>query len=108
MRGRVDLVVSNPPYVSAGEWPGLDEAVRREPRRALVAADGTDGTPGFAAVEAVLRGAPRWLGERGVVVVEHAEHQAAPARRLARRLGFVDVRTAPDLAGRERAVVCRR
>ncbi|MFZ0251643.1 MAG: HemK family protein methyltransferase, partial [Acidimicrobiales bacterium] len=31
LRGRIDLVVSNPPYVSAEEWAGLDPEVRAEP-----------------------------------------------------------------------------
>ena len=54
LRGRVDLVVANPPYVSEDEWAGLDPEVRREPRSALVAGPGRDGTPGLAEVEAVL------------------------------------------------------
>lgn len=106
--GRVDLVVSNPPYVSAAEWPELDEGVRREPEHALVADDGTEGTPGFGAVETVLRGAHPWLAPGGAVVVELAEHQAAAARRLAEAVGYRDVRVVVDLSGRERAVVGRR
>ncbi len=107
LRGQVDLVVSNPPYVAEGEWPDLETQVRREPRQALVAADGSDGTPGLADVEAVLRGAVAWLGRPGAVVVELAPHQAAVAAALARAVGFTEVRIEPDLAGRDRAVVGR-
>ncbi len=107
LRGRIDLVVSNPPYVAAGEWPDLPAEVRREPRRALVAGDGSDGTPGLADVEAVLRGAATWLARPGAVVVELAPHQAAAAVELARSAGFTDVDIARDLAGRDRAVVGR-
>ncbi|HUA93936.1 MAG TPA: peptide chain release factor N(5)-glutamine methyltransferase [Acidimicrobiales bacterium] len=105
--GRVDLVVSNPPYVSEREWPTLDEEVRREPRQALVAGDGSDGTPGLADVEAVLSGAARWLVPGGAVVVELAPHQALAGAALARRAGLVGVGLARDLAGRERAVTAR-
>ncbi|HEX3946774.1 MAG TPA: peptide chain release factor N(5)-glutamine methyltransferase [Acidimicrobiales bacterium] len=107
LRGRVDLVVSNPPYVAEAEWPELDPEVRREPRVALVAAAGTDGTPGLADVEAVLRGAAGWLARPGAVVVELAPHQAPAAVTLARTLGFTEVRVERDLAGRDRAVVGR-
>ena len=107
LRGRVDLVVANPPYVSAEEWTDLDPVVRHEPRHALVAPAGSDGTPGLGCVEAVLVGAPRWLVPGGTVVVELAPHQAVPATSLARRLGFRRVEVAIDLAGRERAVVAR-
>ncbi len=108
LRGRVDLVISNPPYVSAEEWPALDPEVRREPKVALVAGPGTDGTPGLAAIEEVLLGAPAWLGPAGAVVVEVAPQQAGSAAAMARRAGFADVRVARDLAGRERTVVARR
>lgn len=108
LRGRVDLVVSNPPYVSDKEWPTLDEEVRREPRQALVAGDGSDGTPGLADVEAVLSGAPGWLVPNGAVVVELAPHQVRAAAALAWRAGLADVGLARDLAGRDRAVTARR
>lgn len=107
LRRRVDLVVSNPPYVSEDEWPGLDAEVRCEPFGALVAGPGSDGTPGLAAVEAVLAGAPAWLAPGGWVVVELAPHQAPPAAAAARRAGLEDVGVARDLAGRQRAVTAR-
>ncbi len=107
-RGRVHLVVSNPPYVSADEWPSLDPEVRREPYGALVASAGSDGTPGFAGVETVLGSALEWLAPGGAAVVEMAPHHAASARELARRVGYRHVRVEPDLAGRPRVVVARR
>ena len=106
-RGRIDLVVSNPPYVSEDEWTVLSPEVRREPRRALVAGSGRDGTPGLAGVEAVLAQARDWLRRPGVVVVELAPHQADAASELARQLGYAGVRVEPDLAGRRRALVAR-
>lgn len=106
--GRIDVVVSNPPYVSEAEWGALDPGVRKEPRRALVAAAGTDGTPGMREVEAVLNGARSWLAPGGAAVVELAPTQAEPAAVLAKELGYHDVRVVPDLAGRQRAVVGRR
>jgi release factor glutamine methyltransferase len=106
-RGRVDLVVSNPPYVSEDEWFGLPPEVHHEPRCALVAAAGSDGTPGLAGVEAVLAQARAWLRRPGVVVVELAPHQADAAAALARQLGYGDVRVELDLAGRRRALVAR-
>jgi release factor glutamine methyltransferase len=106
-RGRVDLVVSNPPYVSADEWSGLDTGVKAEPRQALVAPPGRDGTAGLADVEAVLEQSRRWLGRPGAVVVELAPHQSGAARERARQLGYDEVRAEPDLAGLDRALVAR-
>lgn len=107
LRGRVDLLVSNPPYVSEAEWPALDPEVRCEPYAALVAGPGSDGTLGLAAVEAVLRGAAAWLGPAGAVVVEIAPHQAPAAVAVAGDAGFSQVRVERDLAGRDRTVVAR-
>jgi release factor glutamine methyltransferase len=107
-RGRVVLLVSNPPYVSEAEWATLEPEVRREPYLALVAGDGKDGTPGFAAVEAVLSDARGWLAPGAAVVVEMAPHHAGPARELAAAAGYSHVRVEQDLAGRPRALVARR
>jgi release factor glutamine methyltransferase len=104
--GSIDLVVSNPPYVSAAEFPDLDPVVRDwEPPGALVAGPGSDGSGGLADVETIIAGAPRWLSGDGALVVELAPHQADPATAMARRRGFVDVRVEPDLAGRPRVLV---
>jgi release factor glutamine methyltransferase len=108
LRGHVDLVVSNPPYVTEDEWAGLDPEVRAEPREALVAGPGRSGAPGLADVEAVLEEALAWLARPGVVVVELAHSQAGAAQERARQLGYDEVRVQPDLAGRPRALVARR
>ena len=107
LRGAVDLVVSNPPYVARREWPDLPGEVRREPVAALVACDSTDGTPGLRDVEAVLTQSWTWLARPGVVVIELAPHQADAAALMARGMGYHDVRVAEDLARRPRALVGR-
>jgi release factor glutamine methyltransferase len=108
LRGRVQLVVSNPPYVSEPEWHGLPAEVRAEPYGALVAAVGSDGTPGLADIEAILAQAGGWLARPGCAVLELAPHQADAASRAAVALGYDEVRVEPDLAGRPRALVAAR
>jgi release factor glutamine methyltransferase len=107
LRGRVDLVVSNPPYVTDEEWASLAPEVRAEPRLALVAGPGRNGDPGLADVERVLEESLLWLHRLGAVVVELAPHQAPAAERRARQLGYDQVRIEPDLAERPRALVAR-
>ncbi len=99
--GRVDLVVSNPPYVARGEElpPSVAEW---EPIDALVS-----GPTGLEAIGAVVAGAPAWLARPGALVVEMAPHQADAASALARDAGFTWVDVRPDLAGRLRALVAR-
>jgi release factor glutamine methyltransferase len=107
LQGRVDLIVANPPYVAAETWPDLPEVVRREPRGALVAGPGTDGTPGLGEVEEVLSQAWMWLARPGVVVIELAPQQSEAALEMARHLGYVDVGVERDLARRPRTLVGR-
>ena len=103
LRRRVDLVVSNPPYVGEREVPDLPpEVARWEPVEALVG-----GPTGLEQVEAIVAEAPRWLREPGALVVELAPHQAGDAVSLAYEAGFTEAAVHPDLAGRPRALVCR-
>jgi release factor glutamine methyltransferase len=104
LRGRLDLVVSNPPYVSAPEWSALDPEVRHhEPRSALVA-----GPSGLEALTLLVEQSRHWLLPGGSLVLELAPHQAEEVTSTARRAGYVDLRVEPDLAGRPRVLVARR
>jgi release factor glutamine methyltransferase len=105
LKGSIDVIVSNPPYVDASEWAGLPPDVRCEPRSALVAAPGSDGTPGLGDIEAVLTQAWTWLSRPGAVVIELAPHQADHAIAMARDIGYGEVRVEPDLSDRPRAFV---
>jgi release factor glutamine methyltransferase len=109
LAGRIDLVVSNPPYVAEAEFAGLDSVVRDwEPRQALVAAPGSTGVGGTAAIEAIIDAAPDWLGPDGAMVIELDPDQASVARAMARRARFGRVVVERDLAGRDRVLVARR
>jgi release factor glutamine methyltransferase len=102
--GHIHLAVSNPPYVSAREWEGLDSVVQRfEPKDALVA-----GPRGTEALEALLDGARSWLAPGGSVVLELAPHQADRMVRLASAFGYEDPQVRADLASRPRTLVARR
>ena len=104
LEGHLDVVVSNPPYVSESEWPGLDPEIRdHEPRAALVA-----GPRGLEALELLVDRSLRWIAPGGSVVLELAPHQADAIADRARRAGYVDVSVEPDLAGRPRVLRARR
>jgi len=108
LHGAVSSLCSNPPYISATERATLARELDFEPELALVAPDGTDGTPGFAAVEAVVVGAVRWLAPGGTLLVEHGESHRDAAVACAIRAGLVEVVDHADLAGRPRTLEARR
>jgi release factor glutamine methyltransferase len=104
MDGLVDVVVSNPPYVSAEEMAAVDPEVRdHDPRVALVA-----GGDGLDVIRVVATTAARLLRPGGWVVVEHSDRQGESAPKVLADAGFVDVRDGSDLLGRDRYATGRR
>jgi release factor glutamine methyltransferase len=102
LRGRVDVVVSNPPYVADGE-PLPPAVADWEPIDAL-----RSGSDGLDALRAIVAAAPDWLAPDGLLVVEMGETQGEAVVALVAEAGFADATVHPDLAGRPRAVVARR
>ncbi|MGW5213562.1 putative protein N(5)-glutamine methyltransferase [Streptomyces sp. NPDC004051] len=75
LRGRIDILAANVPYVPSGEIGLLPpEARDHEPRVAL---DG--GTDGLAVLRRVAAGAPDWLAPGGCLLVETSRRQAPAA-----------------------------
>jgi len=102
LRGSIDLVVSNPPYVASNDdLPA--EVADWEPAGALVA-----GPRGVEDLESLVDEAPVWLTSSGSLVLELAPHQASAIAARASSAGFAQVEVVRDLVGRERAVLARR
>jgi release factor glutamine methyltransferase len=98
----VDLIISNPPYIAADEWPTLPCEVREhEPQLAL------DGGPdGLDVVRRLLEQARGNVRPGGALLVEIGAGQGAAATHLARQIcPTASVRLQADLAGRDR-VLC--
>jgi release factor glutamine methyltransferase len=101
-RGRVDAVLSNPPYVPAAT-PVAPE-VRADPDEAVFA-----GTDGLRLIPAVLERAAELLRPGGVLALEHDDTHAEAVPALLRAGGdWDDVREHADLSGRPRFVTARR
>lgn len=100
LAGRVDVVVSNPPYIAPCELERLPLEVRGfDPARALFDPDG--GT-GFH--RKIAAGASRFLRGGGTLLLEIGESQGEEVRGLLADAGYRDVCVLPDLAGRDRIV----
>jgi release factor glutamine methyltransferase len=102
LRGLVDLVVTNPPYV--GDSEDLPSSVRDwEPVDALV-----PGPSGLEAYEVLTFEVVRWLAPGGAFVAEIGAGQGAAVAGLAADAGLDEVRVVADHAGLDRAVVAVR
>ena len=89
-----DLIVSNPPYVAAGD-PHLGMGdVRFEPPRALVG-----GADGLDCIRAIVAKARAHLCPGACLLFEHGYDQAEACRALLQTRGYLEVQSWPDLAG---------
>lgn len=98
LRGRVGVIVSNPPYVDRAD--PVDPQVGWEPEIALFA------DPPTGPVSHLIEYSPVWLRDDGALVLEMAPDHTGSMAELADRY-FSTVTVAHDLAGRPRAVVAR-
>jgi release factor glutamine methyltransferase len=97
----IDLLVSNPPYISPTELPGLPATVLSyEPRKAL---DG--GRDGLEAIRTIIRQAGKHLRNGGTLVLEMGENQAAQVVKTALENNFNPALIRQDYAGKNRVLV---
>lgn len=94
---RFHVIVSNPPYIVAGDAHLAQGDLRFEPVDAL-----TDHADGLSAIRQLCEGARDHLESSGNIHIEHGYDQAEAVRALLSRHGFADVQSWRDLAGIER------
>lgn len=94
---RFDLIISNPPYIAAGDVHLGQGDVRFEPESALVA-----GVDGLDDIREIIQAAPQHLNAGGQLMLEHGYDQAAAVRQLLLDAGFEQVESRKDLGTHER------
>lgn len=92
-----DVIVSNPPYIVAGDRHLGEGDLRFEPIDAL-----TDHGDGLTALRILCREAPAHLSAGGWLLMEHGYDQAQAVRALLAENGFEAIESWRDLAGIER------
>ncbi len=96
-----DVVVSNPPYVSASEWIELEPEVRQfEPKMAV-----SDLDDGYKFYHRLAQIAPFLLRRDGSAVMEVGAGQAERVERLFKESGFTDLQVICDLQEIPRIVI---
>jgi release factor glutamine methyltransferase len=97
VRGEIDVVVSNPPYIADGDAEVAESVLEYEPHSALFAGD-----DGLDDVRTIARDARDWLRSGGWLVMEIGYQQGDAVKALLERFGYADVAIANDLTGRPR------
>jgi release factor glutamine methyltransferase len=99
---RFDVIVSNPPYIAAGDPHLVRGDLRFEPASALAS-----GTDGLDAIRTIVPATTRHLAAGGWLLLEHGWDQGERVRGLLADAGFEDVASARDLGGHERVTFGR-
>ncbi len=95
---RFDVIVSNPPYVTAAEMAELSAEVLRDPPEALLG-----GEDGLDVIREIVRGAWYRLAPSGALFLEIGERQGASVKKLLEGAHpWLRVAVEPDLAGKDR------
>ncbi len=103
LRGTIDVVISNPPYVAVGD-AGLERVVGDwEPSLALFG-----GGDGLDIIRMLLVEAADWILPGGSLLIEFGSTQGAAVRELAIAAGYLDVEIKQDYAGHDRYLMARR
>lgn len=101
--GKFDMIVSNPPYVTAAEMEELPRSVRDfEPHLALLGGD--DGLDFYRAITENYKHA---LKDGGCLCYEFGEDQGDSVCKILEKNGFTIIERAKDFNDRERAVIAR-
>jgi release factor glutamine methyltransferase len=105
LRGRVDVITANPPYIRSDDLPRLQPEVRDyEPEIALRA--GPDGTE---IQHRIVENAPGFLKKNGVLIMEMGMGQAPALKTMVENTGsYAAIEIFKDLAGIERVIVAHK
>ena len=100
VEGKMDLIVSNPPYIEQSVIPTLMPEVKDcEPMMAL---DG--GEDGLDFYRRIIEEAPEYLKDKGILMFEIGHNQGKAVENLMKEKGFLDIAIQKDYAGLDRIV----
>lgn len=102
---KVDVIVSNPPYISAEEFEKLPLEVRNfEPRSALLS-----GPNGTEFQERIAKEGLEFLQEGGCIVIEISPERSEEVREILKAAGeYRDIKVLKDYAEKDRVILAQR
>ncbi|MDG9729795.1 peptide chain release factor N(5)-glutamine methyltransferase [Ignatzschineria sp. RMDPL8A] len=100
VKGRFELIVSNPPYIDPLDHHLQDDGVKHEPIRALAAED-----RGLADLKTIIKTAPDFLTQNGWLLLEHGYDQGPFLREYMEVVGYQSVQTLKDYGDNNRVTL---
>ena len=104
VKGKFDIIVSNPPYIKTDEISILSKEVQNEPTLAL---DG--GQDGLVFYRQIIKQANNYLKHNGYLCMEIGEDQKEEVLELIKQeANYVNIKTYKDLSGNDRVITCKK
>lgn len=102
--GKIDILISNPPYIGENEWEQMDESVRNfEPKTALFATNN-----GLAIYEQLAEEAKSRMSDQGKIYLEIGYQQGSAVREIfSKQFPQAEIDVLKDLSGNERMVIIK-
>ena len=102
-KGKLDLVISNPPYIPRDTYEKLPKEVKNfEPKIALIG-----GEDGLEHIREIIQKAPFYLRKKGWLILENHFDQAEKVKELLIKNKFTSVEIVNDLSGIGRFTIGR-
>ena len=102
-KGKLDLAISNPPYIPKNTYEKLPKEVKNfEPKLALLG-----GEDGLKHIKEIIQKAPLFLKERGWLILENHFDQGEKVRQLLIKNKFTSIEIVKDLSGIGRFTIGR-
>ena len=104
VENKIDILISNPPYISKNEWSQMDESVRTfEPKLALFAENN-----GLAMYEQLAQEAKNRLYDNGKIYLEIGYQQGEAVKGIfAKQFPYAKIEVLNDMSGNERMVIIK-
>jgi release factor glutamine methyltransferase len=98
-----DIIVSNPPYVAAGDVHLAQSVYDYEPHLALFSEEN-----GLRDIRQIILAAFSYLKSGAYLLLEHGFQQAEEVRHLLAEAGYIDIKTTSDFAGLDRVTMGKK
>lgn len=103
IKGKFDLIISNPPYINKKDYEDLDKELYFEPKSALYG-----GEDGLYFYREIIRNACKFLTDKGHLVFEIGYDQKNVLNRLLLEHGFVNIQNIKDFNDFDRFIIAQK
>ena len=103
IKGKFDLIISNPPYINKKDYESLDKELYFEPKSALYG-----GCDGLDFYRGIIKNSSKYLNNKGHLVFEIGYDQKNILNRLLKDEGFVNIENIKDFNDFDRFIIAQK